>query len=415
MRYNSYRDSKVKWIGEIPSHWNILKVKNLFNLSKGAGVSKKDLNNFGKFKCILYGEIYTKYKNYNLIPNIFSKTDFDKNDSIISKGNEILIPSSTTTTGIDLSNCKTLNNEDIILGGDIIILRPKKKINREFYSYFLSTVSKPQFEMDARGVTIYHIYPKQIREMFIPDLPENEKNQIVSFLNTKISLIDTLIDKTQKKIKLLKEKRLKFIEDITLNPETKRIKLKYLVNLIKRPIERNNNKYFTKIGMYNWSRGIFKYPSERGSDLGDSSFNYLKEGDLLLSGQFSWEGAVSIVEKEFNDCISSHRFHILNVKENILLKEYLWTYFTSQEGHFYLNENSPGSAGRNRPLNILNLLREKIPVPKMDLQIKIQNLIIETNKYEKYAKTKTKLLEEYRQSLIFSAVTGKFRILEKNI
>ena len=93
----------------------------------------------------------------------------------------------------------------------------------------------------------------------------------------------------------------------------------------------------------------------------------------------------------------------------------MWSYFTSQEGHFLLNENSPGSAGRNRPLNINNLFKEKIPLPKMELQIEIQKLVKETDIFENYARSKIKLLKEYQKSIISSAVTGKVKILENII
>ena len=88
----------------------------------------------------------------------------------------------------------------------------------------------------------------------------------------------------------------------------------------------------------------------------------------------------------------------------------MWSYLTSQEGHFLLNENSPGSAGRNRPLNIGKLLKEKIPVPKMEIQMEIKRLVIKTNNYVKYSKQRTELLKEYRQSLISEIVTGELKV-----
>ena len=66
-------------------------------------------------------------------------------------------------------------------------------------------------------------------------------------------------------------------------------------------------------------------------------------------------------------------------------------------------------------MNIINLLKEEIPVPEMDIQIEIQRLVIETKIYEKYAKRRTELLKEYRQSLISSVVTGKVKVLENMI
>ena len=196
-----------------------------------------------------------------------------------------------------------------------------------------------------------------------------------------------------------------------LSQDIVRVRLENTSFLNHRPIKRENNKNYTKIGMYNWGKGIFKYPSELGSDLGDSTFNYIKEGDLLLSGQFSWEGAVSIVEKDENDCIASHRFHILNGKKKELLNEYLWSYFISQEGHLILNDNSFGSGGRNRPLNIGRLFKEKIPLPDFETQLEFKKLVLEYKYFQKIAQTKTDLLNEYKQSIMFEYVTGERRII----
>ena len=62
------------------------------------------------------------------------------------------------------------------------------------------------------------------------------------------------------------------------------------------------------------------------------------------------------------------------------------------------------------PLNINNLLKEVIPVPDIDVQKKIQRLVVLTEKYENYASRQSQLLNEYRQSLITLVVTGKVKI-----
>ena len=130
-----------------------------------------------------------------------------------------------------------------------------------------------------------------------------------------------------------------------------------------------------------------------------------------MSGQFSWEGSVSMVGKEVHNCISSHRFHILMGRKDIVLNEYLWSYFTSQEGHFLLTENSFGSSGRNQPLNIGRLLKEKIPIPELSFQLKIKELVDYTRRFEKHSKRNIELLKEYRQSLISEVVTGKRKVV----
>ena len=318
-----------------------------------------------------------------------------------------------------LSGWVDISSFDGLISPAYYTLIPKENFDEKFLNYFLqSNYYRETFFTLGKGVASHDNYgrwvltPEEFKNIFIyyPSLSEQKK--ISSFLSKKTSNIDSIIKKTQQKISLNKEKILKIFEDILLNQNIKKTRIKYLVKLIERPIKRESNITYTKIGMYNWGKGIFKYQSQNGSELGDSSFNYLKEGDLLLSGQFSWEGAVSIVEAEHNNCISSHRFHILNSEKSKVLNEYLWTYFTTQEGHFYLNENSKGSAGRNRPLNIDNLLKEKIPVPEMSKQKEIKNLVIENKNYEKLAKKKIEILKEYRKSLISYLITGRVTVPE---
>ena len=92
--------------------------------------------------------------------------------------------------------------------------------------------------------------------------------------------------------------------------------------------------------------------------------------------------------------------------------EYLWAYFTTREGGFFLNENSIGSAGRNRPLNINTLMKENIPVPEIEKQIEISE-IVKSDKKDKILIYKTiELLKEKRSALISAAVTGKIDVRE---
>jgi type I restriction enzyme S subunit len=100
----------------------------------------------------------------------------------------------------------------------------------------------------------------------------------------------------------------------------------------------------------------------------------------------------------------------LNGKENILLTEYLWAYFTSQEGHFLLDDNSVGAAGRNRPLNIGKLLKEKIPFPDLNAQQRIKEVVLMERGLREYSEKLISLLKEYRQSLISEVVTGKIKV-----
>ena len=129
-----------------------------------------------------------------------------------------------------------------------------------------------------------------------------------------------------------------------------------------------------------------------------------------MSGQFAWEGAVALADNEDDGCIASHRYPVINGLDGVLDTSYLWAFFTSQRGDFLLNECSRGAAGRNRPLNINYLMKEKIPVPSMSEQLAVSHVV----RYEKRIVEKVKkiigTLEERRISLISAVVTGKIDV-----
>ena len=400
-RYDSYKDSEVEWIGDIPSHWEMKKVKYLFEIRKRIsgelgydvlsvtqkGLKVKDIDS-GK------GQVSMDYTKYQIV----NEDDFVMNHMDLLTGY------------VDVSKQLGVTSPDY----RVFTLKDEKSEKGYYLSIFQFGYKNKIFYSSGQGSSMFgrwRLPSRQFNEFKFPYPSLSEQQQIVSFLDTKTSLIDSLIDKNQRKIELLKEKRQKLIEEVILNDEIERVRLEHVVDLIKRPINREDNETYNKIGMYNWGRGIFKYPTEKGSELGDSKFNFIKEGDLLLSGQFSWEGSVSIVGKDVHNCISSHRFHILMGRKDIVLNEYLWSYFTSQEGHFLLTENSFGSSGRNQPLNIGRLLKEKIPIPELSFQLKIKELVEYTRRFEKYSKSNFELLKEYRQSLISEVVTGKIKVV----
>jgi type I restriction enzyme S subunit len=64
----------------------------IVTIFKGKGISKNDVVKNGKIDCIRYGELYTEYRE--IIKNIKSKTNLEKNNLIFSKENDVIIPSS---------------------------------------------------------------------------------------------------------------------------------------------------------------------------------------------------------------------------------------------------------------------------------------------------------------------------------
>ena len=180
--------------------WKEVKLGEIFNIKKGQGLSKDVLDSKGVYKCILYGELYTKYSE--VIKNTISRTN--KNEKITSNIGDILIPASTTTSGIDLANATALFESDVILGGDINILRAKKEISPVFFAYLLTHSYKFDIARLAQGITIVHLYAEFLKSMkvFVP-IDINEQQAIADVL----SAADEEIDLLNKKLEALKEQK----------------------------------------------------------------------------------------------------------------------------------------------------------------------------------------------------------------
>ncbi len=158
--------------------WEEKKLSALFNGKKGKGLPKSSIIEEGKYPCVLYGELYTKYDE--VIERVISYTHSE--DGVQSHKGDLLMPTSTTTTGIDLANVTALNIEDVRLGGDISILRKKVELNTIFYAYYLSNYKKNELAKYAQGITIVHLYFSHLKNIKV-DFPQvNEQNKIAEFL-----------------------------------------------------------------------------------------------------------------------------------------------------------------------------------------------------------------------------------------
>ena len=170
--------------------WKEKLVGEVFNDFKGTGLSKDKIGEVGKNKCILYGHLFTRYSE--VITDIESRTDFK--EGLTSVAGDILMPSSTTTKGIDLAKASSINQSGVLLGGDIIVLRLKEKGNSNFFAYFLTHAKSKDIAEITQGTTIIHLYFSQLKNILLNYPCDKEQTKIANFLTAlddKITAIQT--------------------------------------------------------------------------------------------------------------------------------------------------------------------------------------------------------------------------------
>ena len=182
LRFKNFND---EWISK--------KLGDICQFLKGGNLSKNDLSINGS-ECILYGELYTKYKE--IILKITSKTN--STNLIFGLKNDILMPSSGETA-IDIATASCLQLDNIALGGDINILRPYQN-NGIFISYSINGVNKHKIAKLSQGIQVVHMYNDILKNVYINFPSLEEQTKIANFL----SLIDRKIEIQEKLVENLK-------------------------------------------------------------------------------------------------------------------------------------------------------------------------------------------------------------------
>ncbi len=185
--------------------WNVSPIDDYCEVFRGSTFSKSDITEDGSEPCIHYGELFTKYNE--VISKVYSRTD--KQDGFKSEAGDVLMPSSDVTPdGLARASAITLGN--VILGGDMNILRPYKGTNSIFLSYLLNH-SKREIIKLVSGTTVKHIYPSQIITCELPVIDnEVEQQKIASCLSS----LDELIAAHKEKLDALKDHKKGLLQNL---------------------------------------------------------------------------------------------------------------------------------------------------------------------------------------------------------
>jgi type I restriction enzyme, S subunit len=295
------------------------------------------------------------------------------------------------------------------------IYRPRAagRFEPKYLDYLLRTeIYRAEYLRSSRGITTsrLRLYPPDFLNIPLVQPPLDQQQLIVRLLDWHGAQTAKLIRAKQSLLKLVAEEREALTDDVVSSQGTQQIRLGNVVDHVFRSVERQSTRTYTPVGLLNRGRGIFQKPPARGDELGDSTFSWIEEGDLILSGQFAWEGAVALAGTDEAGCIASHRYHILRGKEELAQTIYLSSVLRTSFGNLLLNEHSRGAAGRNRPLNIRTLLKEKIPVPLPSEQARLVELVALEKRLASSIVRFAERLREFRTHLIADIVTGKFDV-----
>ncbi len=443
--YTEYKDSGVKWMGKTPNGWIVNKIKDVSSV-RISNVDKKSKPNESDVLLCNYTDIYnnefitSELSFMRATANLeqIKKLSLLKDDVVITKDSEsaddIAVPA--------LINEKITN---LVCGYHLALIRPNPNlITGNFLLRSLESKKiNDQFVVAANGVTRFGIstYPIKNSYIVVPSIAEQEK--ITSFLDKKTSEIDKTIEKDNKLIKLLKEKKIALINNLVIKgldrnvkmkdsgvewlgeiPEhwdMKRLKYNCLVNPSKKKTLSNVNVKVNFLPMEKVSEeGDYDLNSKIEYYKVSSGYTYFENNDILLAKITPCfeNGKGALVENlSLGFGFGTTEFHILRCTTESIPK-YIF-YLTKSHLLRVIGEAfMEGAAGQKR-ISTDFVKNFKMPTPPLNEQSKIVSFLdYETLKIDstiKKIEIKIHLMEEFKKSLINHVVSGKVDVREVKV
>ncbi|MDG2969395.1 restriction endonuclease subunit S [Pseudomonas extremaustralis] len=437
--YSDHKDSGVEWLGSIPNHWDVKKLKFLAYIQP-SNVDKKTSKNETPVLLCNYTDVY-----YN--ETVHADMDFMKasatEDQIekftLKSGDIIITKDSEDPNDIAIPTFVPESMPGVVCGYHLSIIRPQSTI----YGLYIKRVfecgyARAYFSTRSNGLTRYGLGTHALANVFYPKPPEKEAENIANFLDHETAKIDTLIEKQQQLIQLLKEKRQAVISHAVtkgLNPNVKlrnsgvlsiglmpeHWTLKSLSLASKKlavglamsvtdcyeeegvPIIRNQN---IKEGYFDGGDMLYLNPVFAEAQASKK----VKAGDVVIVRTGSNVGLTCCVPDEYDQC---HTFTTLIVTpSDELVKEYFTYCMNSAYGKAEVNRLKFGFGKDN--LNVGELRAFHTLLPSVDEQKEIvsylEQEVAKIDLMVKKAYVAIGLMQERRTALISAAVTGKIDV-----
>ena len=432
-KYSSYKDSGVKWLGEIPSHWTLL---------PGLAVMKenKEKNSNLEYNTVLslsYGKIIIKKDiNEGLVPAEYNTYQIVKSGYIVIRCTDLQNDKTSLRTGL-------VKNEGIITSAYLGLVIDAQN-NPSYIHYFLHAwdITKELYRHGSGLRQSLSWLDLKRLPILIPS--RTEQDAIVSYLDTVTSKIDTAIEQQKKMIDLLNERKQIIINNAVTKGLDPNVKMKdsgvewigeipegWEVNKFKNLYKTRTGITFTKAELVEFGERVISYGQIHSKDNWRASVNpelirYIpmtltegKTGTLAEKGDFlfadtseDFEGCGNNVYIDTEEPIYAGYHTILAKCNNNQCGAYLAYLFACTKWRGQIRSMVNGVKVYSITQSIIKNASVILPSFNEQKEIAdyIKNRVIVIDKAIKSHNQKITLLQERKQIIINDVVTGKVKV-----
>jgi type I restriction enzyme S subunit len=280
-------------------------------------------------------------------------------------------------------------------------------ISKEYLHYLSIACVFSDFSKKASSGTTNRKYLDEGKfynlEIELPPLPEQKR--IVKIIQS--------VEEKQQKVNELNQAQERDIKNLLYSTYTDIIKgveekpMVEVAPLNRRKVEVELDTTYKEIGVRSFGKGTFEKPSFKGRDLTWQKPYWMKEGDLLFSNIKAWEGALSLIKKNEDGKIGSHRYITCEPNKELVRGKFLLYQLLLPAGLERIGLASVGTADRNRTLSTKRLEAIKVPVPKIEVQEKFERLLHQFDTLTTEKEAQEKELTVLIPSLLDKAFKGE--------
>ena len=432
--YPVYKDSRVEWLGEVPEHWELRRLRTISDM-RVSNVDKHSREGETPVRLCNYVDVYKNdriseqmtFMRATATPEEIRRFRLKSGDVLITKDSEswddIGVPALVTEPAADL-----------ISGYHLALLRPFSNLLYGGY-LFRALQSKAvayQFHVEAKGVTRFGLSHEGIKSVWLPLPSPPEQAAIVRFLDHVDRRVRRYIRAKRKLIKLLEEQKqaiihravtrgldpnvrlkpsgVEWVGDVPEHWEMRRVKTLFRLRIEKSGIDHGKEllSIYTHIGVR--PRRDLEQKGNKASTTDD--YWIVRKGDLISNKLLAWMGAIGV---SHYDGVTSPAYDILTPVVD-LSSDYYHHLFRTKPCLQQFKRRSRGIMDMRLRLYFDEFGTIRVPVPPAAEQRAIVNLLGEAtarvDRAVDRARRETSLLREYRTRLIADIVTGKLDVRE---
>ncbi len=443
--YDSYKDSGVEWLGQVPEHWEVKRLKFVAELEL-SNVDKKTVDGEQEVKLCNYTDVYYNDRIDGKLCFMRATASSDQIERLsLTNGDVVITKDSEDPHDIGVPTYVNANVRGLVCGYHLAILRSRATTFGLFlFHFFASDPAREWFAQEARGLTRFGLGKYSIENTELPVPPLPEQKAIAAYLDAETSRIDTLISEQQELIELLKEKRQALISHCVtkgLNPDIPMkdsgiewlgevpehwavTPLKHLVADLSFGVSVNATDTPAgpnEIGVLKTScvfGDVFR-PSEN-KKVWDADLDRVKccvmEEALIITRMNTPDlvGSVGYVPKTYSRLFLPDRMWQIQLIREAAISKFYWRLLSSRPVKKEYSILATGTSSSMRNLTQESVLRMPVPLPPLPEQKQISDYLDrETARIDALiteAEETIDLMKEHRSALISAAVTGKVKV-----